>query len=107
MSIPGFNDLLVQVDREAPDRLLSDAQAELLERIQSAAEQSIVTIAAGIGSLGELIAVGSESGELSANALIGAGWLIHHLADTLGRLHHEHGAAQFKLLSYPREVSAQ
>lgn len=107
--VPCFSDLLLSVENQFPpawkdDACLTGEQVEQLERISSAASETAGMITSGLAAVGELLAWVGTTGELSNESLTSTGWLIQHLADTAGRLHHESQAADYKLHTIPRSA---
>ncbi|URD41466.1 hypothetical protein M6G63_18755 [Pseudomonas sp. BYT-5] len=108
-TIPSFSDLLLSVENQFPsewqkDACLTEVQVEQLERISSAASESAGMITSGLAALGELLAWVGTTGEFSNESLTSTGWLIQHLADTAGQLHHESQCADYKLHTLPRSA---
>lgn len=108
-TIPSFSDLLLRVENQFPsawqeDACLTEEQVDQLERISSAASESAGMITSGLAALGELLAWVGTTGELSNESLTSTGWLIQHLADTAGQLHHESQCADYKLHTLPRSA---
>ncbi|MGG5288818.1 hypothetical protein [Pseudomonas shirazensis] len=106
-SAPSFLDLLVRVDQEYPSEFtpgahLSDDQSQQLERISTAASQSVITLTSGIAAIGEMLAWVGTSEEVSGDALASLGWLLNHLGETSCRLHDEARNAEYKLRVLPR-----
>lgn len=109
MSIPSLSELIVNVDSEFPAessklKLTSDQVTEL-ERIKQASEETVNCVTSGIEAIGEMMGL-AENGEMSAECVIGIGWLIKELAGLTRKLHDEHCAADYKLNNMARAQSA-
>ena len=109
MSIPSLSELIVNVDSEFPAessklKLTSD-QVTKLERIKQASEETVNCVTSGIEAIGEMMGL-AENGEMSAESVIGIGWLIKELAGLTRKLHDEHCAADYKLNNMARAQSA-
>lgn len=100
MSVPSLAEMIVDVGIEFPaessNLKLSSEQVTRLERIKQASEETANCLTSGIEAIGEMMGL-AEDGEMSAECVMGIGWLIKQLAGLTRTLNDQERAAGYKL----------
>lgn len=100
MSIPSLSEMIVAVDIDFPAESsklkLTIEQVTGLERIKQASEEGANCLNSGLEAIGEMMGL-AENGEMSAECVVGVGWLIKELAGLARNLNEQERAANYKL----------
>ncbi|EPM73243.1 hypothetical protein A584_01796 [Pseudomonas syringae pv. theae ICMP 3923] len=109
MSIPSLSEMIVTVEIDFPAELsglkLTGEQVTRLERIKQASEEAADCFTSGIEAIGEMMGL-AENGEMSAECVMGIGWLLKELGGLTRKLNDQERVADYKLNNMARAQSA-